>query len=162
MVALPGLSDSSALGLPPGRRAPHPQCSASNPQCLPPEEVGESNFILHWFTLGCGFLYLSAHPVHAASSWMWHWVAGCSPDRGLQLSISSKNSLLQTRQTPSSALCPGTLKTKQSQDVQNYLYSLGPVYLNITVWEQEQWCCPPDVPKQSCSVVEALGLSHAP
>lgn len=58
MVALPSLSDSSALDLPTGTRALHPQCSVSNPQCLPPEEVGESNFISHWFTLGWAIFLL--------------------------------------------------------------------------------------------------------
>lgn len=45
VVALPGLSDNSALDLPPGTRALHPQHSVSNPQCLPPEEVGVRNLI---------------------------------------------------------------------------------------------------------------------
>lgn len=58
MVALPSLSDSSALDLPTGTRALHPQHSVSNLQCLPPEEVGENNFISHWFTLGWAFFLL--------------------------------------------------------------------------------------------------------
>lgn len=98
-----------------GTRALHPKgiLSATLTVCL--QKSWGKAILFHtglcWVEV---FFCISAHPEHAASSWMWQRVAGCFLEGGLQLSISSENSLLQTHQTHSSALCPGITKTKQS------------------------------------------------
>lgn len=76
------------------------------------------------------FFSLRAHPVDAASSWTWQWVAGVSLDRGGCNSASpQKPACCQPiRLSPPPSVRASQRQNSQPQGLRTNLWCLGPVY----------------------------------